>query len=60
MRMMGKLSVIGKVHIKDIYYCSNRQSDHYLENIIDDTLMHHCKGGNAKLEKKLNYLQKSR
>ena len=50
-----------KVDIANLsYYCSNRQSDHYLENIIDDTLMHHCKGGNAKLEKKLKYLQKSR
>lgn len=33
-----------KVDIANLsYYCSNRQSDHYLENIIDDTLMHHCK-----------------
>lgn len=40
-----------KVDIANLsYYCSNRQSEHYLENIIDDTLMHHCKGGNAKLK----------
>lgn len=30
------------------YYCSNRQSEHYLEKIRDDTLMRHCKGGNCR------------
>lgn len=40
-----------KVDIANLsYYCSNRQSEHYLENIKDETLMHHCKGGNAKLK----------
>ena len=30
-----------KVDIANLsYYCSNRQSEHYLENIKDETLMH--------------------
>lgn len=37
-----------KVDIKNLgYYCSNRQSEHYLEQFKDDTDMKHCKGGNA-------------
>lgn len=31
------------------YYCANQLSEHYLEQIKDDMLMHKCKGGNAKL-----------
>ena len=30
------------------YYCSNRQSEHYLEQIKDDAAMKQCKGGNCK------------
>lgn len=30
------------------YYCANKLSDHYLEKIRDDTLMHNCKGGNCR------------
>lgn len=38
-----------KADIKNLcYYCSNRQSEHYMEHIKDDTIMHHCKGGNCK------------
>ncbi len=33
------------------YYCSNRQSEHYLEKFKDDTAMQFCKGGNAKLKR---------
>lgn len=45
-----KLCSHKKTDIENLsYYCSNRQSEHYLEKIKDDTLMHHCKGGNAKL-----------
>ena len=37
-----------KMDIENLcYYCSNRQSEHYLEQIKDDTLMRHCKGGNS-------------
>lgn len=32
------------------YWCSNKRSEHYMESIKDDTLMHQCKGGNAKLK----------
>nr|DAE65662.1 MAG TPA: hypothetical protein [Caudoviricetes sp.] len=39
-----------KTDIKNLsYYCANQLSEHYLERIKDDTLMHQCKGGNAKL-----------
>lgn len=37
------------------YYCANRQSEHYLELIKDDTIMRHCKSGNAKGEKWQKY-----
>ena len=30
------------------YYCANIESEHYLEEIKDDTEMHFCKGGNSK------------
>lgn len=30
------------------YYCDNRQSEHYLEKIKDDTIMRFCKGGNTR------------
>ena len=39
-----------KPDIKNLcYYCSNPNSEHYLEKIADDTLIRWCKGGNAKL-----------
>lgn len=38
-----------KTDIKNLcYYCSNKQSEHYMEQIKDDTLMIKCKGGNTK------------
>lgn len=38
-----------KMDFKNLcYYCSNRQSEHYLESIKDDDVMIRCKGGNAK------------
>lgn len=40
-----------KMDIENLcYYCSNRQSEHFLESIRNITSMHQCKGGNAKLE----------
>ncbi len=33
------------------YYCSNRQSEHYLEKFKDDTVMHFCTGGNIRNRK---------
>ena len=41
-----------KMDIENLgYYCSNRRSEHYMEKFKDDTIMQHCKGGNASLEK---------
>lgn len=38
-----------KTDLKNLcYYCGNRQSEHYLEKIEDDTIMRSCKGGNCK------------
>ncbi len=36
------------------YYCSNIQSEHYLEDIKDDTVIRSCKGGNAKRDYQQN------
>lgn len=30
------------------YYCANRNSNHYLEEFKDDTVMQFCIGGNTK------------
>lgn len=37
-----------KPDIKNLcYYCDNRKSEHYLEKIVDDTMIRFCKGGNC-------------
>lgn len=44
-----------KMNISELcYYCANKQSEHYMENIKDDTLMWNCKGGNARGKCNLN------
>lgn len=40
---------------KCCYYCDNKNSEHYLEVFRDDTVMHYCKGGNAKNERNSKY-----
>lgn len=38
-----------KIDVENLgYYCGNRKSEHYLEEIKDDTVMQFCKSGNAK------------
>ncbi len=45
--------------IAESIHKADRQSEHYMENIKDDTLMHHCKGGNLKGNLLISFLFKS-
>lgn len=52
-----KLCSHRKMDIKNLcYFCSNRNSEHYMEKIKDDSLMRQCKGGNA-IRKNINELE---